>query len=209
MTATSVRRLLFAVPTLIAISFIAIFALLDLAPNDPTGQLPLTIPAEVREQIRESFGLDEPFHVRYAKWMEQFFVNEPLNLDRAGVRRRDRRFRFAPAGALVGDAKPRGRPHHRADAADALGGRPLLPGRHPHRASHRHRLGLPAVLLVRPARHLRLHDRLLRADLLHRAARDHRLQRDAAVAAVDLRHHAPGHRSGELLGADQADHRCR
>ena len=73
------RRLMFAVPTLIAISF-AIFALLDLAPNDPTGQLPLTIPPEVRAQIRESLGLDQPFHVRYAKWMEQFFVNEPLNL---------------------------------------------------------------------------------------------------------------------------------
>ena len=73
------RRLLFAVPTLVAISF-AIFALLDLAPNDPTGQLPLTIPPEVRAQIRESLGLDQPFHVRYARWMEQFFVNEPLNL---------------------------------------------------------------------------------------------------------------------------------
>ena len=74
-----VRRLLFAVPTLAAISFI-LFALLDLAPNDPTGQLPLTIPAEAREQIRESLGLGEPFHIRYAKWMEQLFVNEPLNL---------------------------------------------------------------------------------------------------------------------------------
>ena len=74
-----IRRLLFAVPTLVAISFI-LFALLDLAPNDPTGQLPLTIPAEAREQIRESLGLGQPFHIRYAKWMEQFFVNEPLNL---------------------------------------------------------------------------------------------------------------------------------
>ncbi|MDE0048964.1 MAG: ABC transporter permease [Rhodospirillales bacterium] len=79
MTHYIIRRLLFAVPTLIAISFI-LFALLDLAPNDPTGQLPLTIPAEAREQIRESLGLGQPFHIRYAKWMEQFFVNEPLNL---------------------------------------------------------------------------------------------------------------------------------
>ena len=79
MTHYIIRRLLFAIPTLIAISFI-LFALLDLAPNDPTGQLPLTIPAEAREQIRESLGLGQPFHIRYAKWMEQFFVNEPLNL---------------------------------------------------------------------------------------------------------------------------------
>jgi peptide/nickel transport system permease protein len=74
-----VRRLLFAIPTLIAISFI-VFAILDLAPNDPTGNLPLTIPPEVREQIRESLGLGEPFHIRYVKWAEQFFINEPLNI---------------------------------------------------------------------------------------------------------------------------------
>jgi peptide/nickel transport system permease protein len=74
-----VRRLLFAIPTLIAISFI-VFAILDLAPNDPTGNLPLTIPPDVREQIRESLGLGEPFHIRYVKWAEQFFVNEPLNI---------------------------------------------------------------------------------------------------------------------------------
>ena len=47
----TVRRLLFAVPTLLAISFI-IFALLDLAPSDPLSDLPLTIPPDVREQIR-------------------------------------------------------------------------------------------------------------------------------------------------------------
>jgi peptide/nickel transport system permease protein len=75
----TLRRLLFAIPTLLAISFI-IFALLDLAPNDPTGNLPLTIPPEVRQQIRESLGLGEPFPIRYLKWLEQFFVNEPLNL---------------------------------------------------------------------------------------------------------------------------------
>ena len=74
-----IRRLLFAVPTLIALSFI-VFALLDLAPSDPTGQLPLTIPPEVRAQIRESLGLGQPFHVRYFEWMAQFFVNEPLNV---------------------------------------------------------------------------------------------------------------------------------
>ncbi|HRV91175.1 MAG TPA: ABC transporter permease, partial [Anaerolineae bacterium] len=34
-----IRRLLTAIPTLIAISFV-IFAILDLAPSDPTGNLP-------------------------------------------------------------------------------------------------------------------------------------------------------------------------
>ncbi|MEM6548161.1 MAG: ABC transporter permease [Pseudomonadota bacterium] len=75
----TIRRLLLAIPTLLFISFV-IFAILDLAPNDPTGQLPLTIPAEVREKIRESLGLGEPFFIRYLKWLEQFFINEPLNI---------------------------------------------------------------------------------------------------------------------------------
>jgi peptide/nickel transport system permease protein len=79
MFAYTLRRLMFAVPTLLVISFI-IFALLDLSPGDPTANLPLTIPAEVREQIRISLGLGEPFHIRYLLWLQQFFVNEPLNI---------------------------------------------------------------------------------------------------------------------------------
>ena len=54
----TIRRLLFTIPTLLFISFI-IFLLLDLAPNDPTGNLPMTITPEVREKIRESLGLGE------------------------------------------------------------------------------------------------------------------------------------------------------
>ncbi len=74
-----IRRILLAIPTLLVISFV-VFAILDLAPNDPTGNLPLTIPPEVREQIRESLGFNQPFHIRYIKWMQQFFINEPLNI---------------------------------------------------------------------------------------------------------------------------------
>ncbi len=73
------RRLLFAIPTLLFISFI-IFLILDLAPNDPTGDLPLTISPEVRAKIRASLGLDAPMYVRYYKWCFQFFVNEPINM---------------------------------------------------------------------------------------------------------------------------------
>lgn len=73
------RRLLSAVPTLLVISFV-LFALLDLAPSDPTGQLPLSTPPEERAQIRDSFGLGQPFAVRYLKWLEQFLVNEPMNI---------------------------------------------------------------------------------------------------------------------------------
>jgi peptide/nickel transport system permease protein len=74
-----VRRTLFAIPTLIVISLI-IFAILDLAPGDPTSQLPLTLPSEVRERIRESLGFNDPFLIQWLKWMRLMFINEPLHL---------------------------------------------------------------------------------------------------------------------------------
>lgn len=73
------RRLITAIPTLLVISFV-IFAILDLSPSDPVGNLPLTIPPEVREQIRESLGANDPFLIKYAKWMRQFLIVEPINL---------------------------------------------------------------------------------------------------------------------------------
>jgi peptide/nickel transport system permease protein len=72
-----IRRILSAIPTLIVISFI-IFAILDLAPGDPTGNLPLTVPPEVREQVRQALGADDPFVIKYLKWARQFFYYEPL-----------------------------------------------------------------------------------------------------------------------------------
>ena len=91
-----IRRMLVAIPTLLVISFV-IFAILDLAPNDPTGNLPMTVPADVREKIRESLGLGQPMHVRFGKWLVQFFVNEPLNLLQEGF------------GITIGDAENRTR----------------------------------------------------------------------------------------------------
>ncbi len=73
------RRLLIAIPTLFAISFV-VFAILDLSPTDPVGNLPLTISPEVRQQIRESLGADDPFLIKYVKWLNQFLINEPLNI---------------------------------------------------------------------------------------------------------------------------------
>lgn len=74
-----IRRVLSAIPTLIIISFI-IFAVLDLAPGDPTGNLPMTVPPEVRAQVREALGADDPFIVQYLKWARQFFYYEPVAL---------------------------------------------------------------------------------------------------------------------------------
>jgi peptide/nickel transport system permease protein len=75
----TLRRLLFAVPTLLAISFI-IFGLLELSPASFESQLPITLPTEVRERIIADMGLREPFVIRYVYWLNQFFINEPLNL---------------------------------------------------------------------------------------------------------------------------------
>ncbi len=74
-----IRRTLFAIPTLIVISFV-IFAILDLAPGDPTASLPLTIPPDVREKIREALGFNDPFLVSWLKWLYQMMIVEPINL---------------------------------------------------------------------------------------------------------------------------------
>lgn len=67
------KRLLISIPTLIAIS-IVIFTILALAPGDPLGEFASNpaITAEVRENIRKSFGLDQPVHIRYVKWFWSF-----------------------------------------------------------------------------------------------------------------------------------------
>lgn len=68
-----IRRLLTAIPTLIAISMV-IFAILALAPGDPLSDLALnpSIPPEVRQKIREDLGLEDPIPVRYYKWFTSF-----------------------------------------------------------------------------------------------------------------------------------------
>jgi peptide/nickel transport system permease protein len=73
------RRLIVAIPTLLFISLV-IFLLLDLAPGDPMAQMPLTIPDEVKQRMREALGLGEPTYIRFGKWLWQFFVIEPLYL---------------------------------------------------------------------------------------------------------------------------------
>ncbi len=70
------RRIFVAFPTLLFIGLI-IFLLLELAPGDPMAQVPLTVPPEVKEKMREALGLGEPTHIRFWKWLVQFFVIEP------------------------------------------------------------------------------------------------------------------------------------
>ena len=72
----TIRRLVLAIPTLLFIS-IVIFLLLQLAPGDPMAQVPLTVPPEVKQKMREALGLGAPVHVQYWKWLVQFFWIEP------------------------------------------------------------------------------------------------------------------------------------
>ena len=72
----TIRRLVLAVPTLIFIS-LAIFLLLQLAPGDPMAQVPLTVPPEVKQKMREALGLGEAWYIQYYKWLVQVFWVEP------------------------------------------------------------------------------------------------------------------------------------
>lgn len=71
------RRLIFAIPTLLIISF-AIFMLLEAAPGDPMAMVPMTVPPEVKEKMRLALGLGEAWYVRYFTWLKQFFIIEPM-----------------------------------------------------------------------------------------------------------------------------------
>jgi peptide/nickel transport system permease protein len=64
------RRLLIALPSLLGIS-VVLFTVLALAPGDPFEELATNpnVPAEVRENLRAQFGLDDPIYLRYFNWL--------------------------------------------------------------------------------------------------------------------------------------------
>jgi peptide/nickel transport system permease protein len=64
-----IRRALISIPVLVGISLI-LFTILALAPGDPFEELATNanVPAEVRQNLRAKFGLDDPVPVRYARW---------------------------------------------------------------------------------------------------------------------------------------------
>ncbi len=64
------KRLAIALVTLLAISLV-LFSLLALAPGNPLGELASNpaISEEIRENLRRSFGLDQPLPLRYLKWL--------------------------------------------------------------------------------------------------------------------------------------------
>jgi peptide/nickel transport system permease protein len=64
------RRLLLAIPSLLAIS-VVLYTILALAPGDPLGELTTNpnVPAAVQAALRAKLGLDDPIWLRYVHWL--------------------------------------------------------------------------------------------------------------------------------------------
>ncbi|MCI0436524.1 MAG: ABC transporter permease [Gemmatimonadetes bacterium] len=63
------RRLLGAIPLLFGVATL-IFFVLHLAPGDPTALFfNPNVPPEILDQMRRNFGLDQPVHIQYLRWL--------------------------------------------------------------------------------------------------------------------------------------------
>ena len=190
MTAYFVRRLLIVLPVLVGISLV-LFTILALAPGDPFEELATNpnVPPEVRANLREQFGLDDPVAVRYVRWFTSMlkgdwgfsFVSR-VNVDTLILQR-------LPTTLFV------------LGSAQLLGLLVALPvGVYSARA---------AVLALRSGRdHAGLH-RLLAADLLHRAPLHPLLQHLPRLAAVHLPRRHPGDAAGAGCGRTSSRPSCR
>lgn len=70
------RRVLAAIPLIFGIATV-IFFILNLAPGDPVARYAgPSVPPEVLAQIRSNFGLDDPIHIRYLKWMGSLLTGD-------------------------------------------------------------------------------------------------------------------------------------
>ncbi len=82
------KRLLLAIPTLLGITLVT-FLIINLAPGDP-AQVHESAHAQMSirtyEQLREYYGLDQPIHKRYVRWLGRF-----LRLDFGASLTADRR----------------------------------------------------------------------------------------------------------------------
>src|SRR5262245_9347741 len=73
-----VRRLLLMVPTLLGISLISFF-IIQLAPGDPatlkmgdaTQALNPALAEQIIKETRQLYGLDQPIHVQYWRWLKR------------------------------------------------------------------------------------------------------------------------------------------
>jgi peptide/nickel transport system permease protein len=81
------RRVLYAVPTLFGVSLV-VFLLMKMVPGDAADiMIPPEAPKEVAAMIRARFGLDQPVHIQYLRWLQamasgdlgtSIFTNQPV-----------------------------------------------------------------------------------------------------------------------------------
>src|SRR5437667_2985502 len=68
----ALRRLILAIPLLIGITFVS-FLVIHLAPGEPVenqmGETSTQSDRELRERLKEIYGLDKPLHVQYWSWL--------------------------------------------------------------------------------------------------------------------------------------------
>jgi peptide/nickel transport system permease protein len=63
------RRVLYAIPIALAVGFVC-FMLVQIAPGDPINAIvPPDAPADVVEQVRKDYGLDQPLPVQFGLWL--------------------------------------------------------------------------------------------------------------------------------------------
>ncbi|NIT64533.1 MAG: ABC transporter permease, partial [Gammaproteobacteria bacterium] len=76
MVAYIARRLLHAIPLLFGILTL-VFVFMHAAPGDPTGiYMRPGVSPEVLEQMRRNWGLDQPLHIQYVKWLASFSTGD-------------------------------------------------------------------------------------------------------------------------------------
>jgi peptide/nickel transport system permease protein len=64
-----IKRLLYALPVALGVSFVC-FMLVHIAPGDPlTAILPSDATQELQDQMRAAYGFDKPLPVQYALWL--------------------------------------------------------------------------------------------------------------------------------------------
>lgn len=81
------RRVLYAVPILLGVSLV-VFLLMKMVPGDVADiMIPPEAPKEVAAMIRARFGLDQPIHIQYLRWLQSIatgnfgtsiFTNQPV-----------------------------------------------------------------------------------------------------------------------------------
>ena len=94
------RRLLYMLPILFIVSFV-IFLLMWMQPGDVVDSMcGLACPPNLREAMRENFGLNDPFLIQYGKWAYGVFFSPTLNTNFPFLHFHEPDFGFSPTRSM-------------------------------------------------------------------------------------------------------------